>query len=118
MWDLYTLQHAPTDTCKAVAYTQKSIASAVRNVTSHPMASLNTLVLDVLDNTSTTLHIVNVYHARPVTSYDLHHIFCHEPDNTIPTTLIGDFNTHSPMWSLPDCTPSSWATTFTDWMGT
>jgi hypothetical protein len=80
------------------------------------MASLNTLVLDVLDNTSITLHIINVYHTQPVTGHDLHHILRHEPDDTIPTTLIGDFNTHSPMWSLPGRTPSSWATAFTDWM--
>jgi hypothetical protein len=87
----------------------------IHNITSHPIASLNTLVLDVLDNTSITLRIVNVYHAQPTTSHDLHHILCHEPDDTISTALIGNFNTHSPMWSLPGHMLSSWATAFTDW---
>jgi hypothetical protein len=97
MWDLHTPRYAPADTCKVVTYTQKSIVSAICNITSHPMASLNTLILNIVDNTSITLHIVNVYHARPATGHDLHHILQHEPDDTIPTALIGDFNTHSPM---------------------
>ena len=81
------------------------------------MASLNTLIIDVLDNTSITLRLVNVYHARPATGHDLHHILRHEPDDTVPTALVGDFNTHSPAWSLPGRTPSSWGTVLTDWMG-
>jgi len=117
MWDLHTPRYAPTDTCKVVTYTRKSIASVIRNITLHPMASLNTLILDVLDNTSITLCLVNVYHAHPTTGHDLHHILRQEPDDTVPTALVGDFNTHSPVWSLPGCTPSSWGTTLTDWMG-
>jgi hypothetical protein len=81
------------------------------------MVSLNTMVLDVLDNMSITLCIINVYHTQPARGHDLHHILCHEPDDTIPTAVVGDLNTHSPMWSLPGHTPSSWATLFTDWMG-
>jgi hypothetical protein len=81
------------------------------------MVSLNTMVLDVLDNMSITLHIVNIYHTQPARGHDLHHILHHEPDDTIPTTIVGDLNTHSPMWSLPGHTPSSWATLFIDWMG-
>ena len=81
------------------------------------MVSLNTMVLNVLDNTLITLQIINVYHARPTSGHDLHNILRHEPDDTVPTTLVSDFNTHSPLWSLLGRTPSSWATTFTDWMG-
>jgi Endonuclease-reverse transcriptase len=117
IWDLHMPRHSPTDTCKVIAYTCKSIASMIRNDTSHPMVTLNTLILDVLDNTSITLHLINVYHARLERGHDLHHIIGHDPDNTIPTALVGDFNTHSPLWSLPNHTPSSWATALTDWMG-
>ena len=64
------------------------------------MVSLNTMVLNVLDNTLITLQIINVYHARPTSGHDLHNILRHEPDDTVPTTLVSDFNTHSPLWSL------------------
>ena len=65
MWDLHTPRHAPTDTCKVVAYTRKSTTSTICNITSHPMVSLNTMImiLNILNNTAITLCIINIYHA-------------------------------------------------------
>src|SRR5216683_3217346 len=33
-----------------------------------------------------------------------------------PMLFLSDFNTHGPLWSAPDCTPSPWAAAFCDWM--
>jgi len=39
-------------------------------------------------------------------------------DDSTPTLLIGDFNTHSRRWSLPDKKESSWAPRLLDWLNT
>src|SRR6267142_2461460 len=63
-----------------------------------------------------TLHILNFYH----------HIVRHHPsllpllsftvDDSSPTLLGGDFNTHSPLWSPPDVPPSRWHDQLEEWL--
>ena len=115
MWDLHTPCHAPTNTCKVVAYTRKTIASIIRNNTSDAVANLNTLALDILDDASIAMRLINIYHTVPPQGHNLHHLLHYDPDDRIPTVLLGDFNTHARRWSLPDRTPSSWALALTDW---
>ena len=67
-------------------------------------------------STTVALRLVNVYHDRPPAGHSLTHIFTHALDENIPTLFLGDFNTHSPRWSLPHSTPSSWFHTFHEWM--
>ena len=63
--------------------------------------------------------IINVYHQCPTRGgHALSNLLLHKLNDQIPTLLIGDFNTHSPLWSTPDRTPDSWATTFTNWLET
>jgi hypothetical protein len=57
-----------------------------------------------------------VYHDKPDSGHALHHLFNNGLADTVPTVLIGDFNSHSPRWSLPHSTPSPWANAFHDWM--
>jgi hypothetical protein len=85
----------------------------------HPCANPNTIITDIDDGATITMRIINVYHQRSKRhGHTLNNLLSHELDDQIPTLLIGDFNTHSPLWSTPDRTPDSWASTFTDWLKT
>ena len=91
----------------------------VNHIPPHPLLSPNSMVLDLLSPTNrdiVDLRIVNVYHDKPESGHTLHHLFAHELDTNVPTLLLGDFNTHSPRWSLPHSTTSSWTHTFHEWM--
>jgi hypothetical protein len=88
----------------------------VKHVTSHPAANPNTVILDIDDRTSMMMWIINIYHEVPQRGHALHHLMAHEINDQTPTLLIGDFNTHSPRWSMPGKTLSSWASQLTDWI--
>jgi hypothetical protein len=63
------------------------------------------------------MHIINVYHQRSTRGgHTLGNLLSHELDDQIPTLLIGDFNMHTPLWSTPDHTPDSWASTLVEWL--
>jgi hypothetical protein len=77
------------------------------------------MVIDILSPTNRNkieLRLVNVYHDKPSSGHALTHLFSHSLDPDIPTLFLGDFNTHSPRWSFPHSTTSSWAHSFHDWM--
>jgi hypothetical protein len=117
LWDLHLPPLKPTDECCALTYTRTSIQPLVQNRTSHLMSNPNTVITDIDDGATITMRIINVYHQRPSRGgHALGNLLSHELDDQIPTLLIGDFNTHSPLWSIPDRMPDSWATTFTDWL--
>jgi len=117
MWDLHTPRHDASESCKAIAYTKKKIASHICNLVQHPLSTPCTVVIDVLKENAITLRLVNVYHDVPMRGHSLTSIFSHDADELTPTLFVGDFNTHSPLWSLPHSTTSSWARDFEDWMG-
>ena len=84
-----------------------------------PLLSSNSMVIDLLSPTNrdtVQLRIINVYHDKPASGHALAHLFSHTLDDIVPTILLGDFNTHSPRWSFPHSTHSSWAPTFHEWM--
>jgi hypothetical protein len=116
-WDLHTPKHNTDKKCKAIAYTKKKIAPRVRNLIQHPLSGPCIVVLDVLEEETVSLHIVNIYHDVPTRGHGLARLFSHESDELTPTLFIGDFNTHSPLWSLPNSTTLSWARDFEEWMG-
>jgi len=64
-----------------------------------------------------TLRIVNIYHRIPIDrdGHKLLHLLSSSLDPFIPTLLLGDFNTHSHIWSLPTATISPWAAELMDW---
>ena len=91
----------------------------VNHIPPSPFLSPNSMVIDLLSPTNRNnvdLRIVNVYHDTPQSGHNLTHIFSHELDFNTPTLFIGDFNTHSPRWSLPHSTTSPWSHTFHEWM--
>ena len=113
-WDCHVPTLPPNSTCKALTYSRRWLTSVVKHVTSHPAANPNTVVLDIDDGSTTAIHMINVYHEVPQRGHALHHLMAHEIDDQKPTLLIGDFNTHSPRWSMPGKTLSSWASQLMD----
>jgi len=62
------------------------------------------------------LCIVNIYHHKPDDNHhNLYHLLSSTLDPLIPTLLLGDFNTHSHIWSFPYSTVSPWASELVDW---
>ena len=91
----------------------------VNHIPPSPLLSPNSMVIDILSPTNRNhvdLRVVNVYHDKPESGHALSHIFSHDLDANIPTLFLGDFNTHSPRWSLPHSTTSPWAHIFHEWM--
>ena len=113
----------PTDTRpKVCIYINKQMVnptSIVNHIPPFPILSPNSMVIDILSPTNRNhvdLRIANIYHDKPASGHALSHIFLHDLDANVPTLFLGDFNTHSPRWSLPHSTASSWAHEFHEWM--
>jgi Endonuclease-reverse transcriptase len=81
----------------------------------NPLSSASSMVIDLTLSPLDTLCIVNIYHDVPDRGHGLHHLFCSSLDPSIPTLVVGDFNTHSPLWSLPTTRPSPWGTDLETW---
>ena len=91
----------------------------VNHIPPSPLLSSNSMVIDLLSPTNRNdiaLRLVNIYHDKPNSGHALAHLFSHILDANVPTLFLGDFNTHSPRWSLPHSTLSSWAPAFHEWM--
>ena len=81
----------------------------------HPLATLESMVADMMDGDQVALRLYNIYHKVPERGHGLHSLLTHNLDDFTPTAVFGDFNTHSPCWSLTGQTLSSWARSLTDW---
>jgi hypothetical protein len=67
------------------------------------MATASSMVLDIVTRNE-TIHVINVYHQvshNKANCHALPHLLSSHLDQSIPTLVIGDFNTHSIYWSLP-----------------
>jgi hypothetical protein len=106
------------DVCKVAAYVCKPLMrnGIVTHQQRHLLAHPTTIILDIVEEGTITLHIFNIYHLWPKRGHGLHHLLAHDLDELVPTLLLRDFNTHAHRWSMPDCMPSSWAQALTDWM--
>ena len=89
---------------------------AITNVISHPLSTPESMVLDISFDQG-LLRIVNIYHKIPVDrdGHNLLHLLSSTLDPLVPTLLLGDFNTHSHLWSFPYTTISPWAAELVDW---
>ena len=113
----------PLDVCpKVCTYINRLTINSmyiINHIPPFPLLSPNSMVVDILSPSNPDqidLRIVNVYHDKPDSGHALSHIFSHKLDVNIPTLFLGDFNTHSPRWSLPHSTISSWSHIFHEWM--
>ena len=85
------------------------------NHVDHPLSSPESMVFDISFE-SEILCLVNIYHRVPRGGgHNLLHLFCSSLDPLIPTLLMGDFNTHSHIWSLLSATISPWADALVNW---
>jgi len=80
----------------------------------HHLASPASQALEV-SISSTTFILVNIYHHVVNHHPALGHIIRSPLDTTLPTYVVGDFNTHSSTWSFLGATVSSWASPLEDW---
>ena len=123
-WITLSPTHLTDERLKVCAYTNRETINQthiINHIPPSPLTSSNTMVIDIISPTNRDkidLRIVNVYHDKPESGHMLAHIFSHPLDDNVPTLVIGDFNTHSPRWSLPHSTSSSWAPAFHKWMDT
>ena len=121
-WLIFSPSHPSNVRPKVCIYANRQTMNQtliVNHIPPAPLLSPNSMVIDLLSPSARDtiqLRIVNVYHDKPASGHSLNHLFSHTLDDTIPTILLGDFNTHSPRWSLPHSTHSSWAPTFHEWM--
>jgi len=109
MWDTHLPKHNPNNMCKVTIYINRVLLKmhAVKLHTNHPLASLTSMVMNVMDANDMTLWIINTYHAVPKWGHGLYYLLSHSLDETVPTLLIGNLNTHDPQWSCSNQTPSS-----------
>ena len=115
-WVAHLPQHTQSDTCKVTTYVAKSHNQTVKIQHDHPLATLKSMVVDIIDNDQVVLRVYNIYHKVSERGHGLHTLLTHNLDNLTPTAVLGNFNTHSPHWSMAGQTPSSWARNFTNWL--
>jgi len=118
MWEVFLPSFTDPKEVRVAAYVKYNLVctfSVVNNL-SHPLSTLESMVLD-FSFEDKSLCIVNIYHCVPTEprQHSLFHILSHELDPLLPTLLVGDFNTHSHIWSFPYSTVSPWASDLVDW---
>jgi endonuclease/exonuclease/phosphatase family metal-dependent hydrolase len=80
-----------------------------------PLSSPSSMTVDISASPTDTLCLINVYHDVPDEGHGLQHVLASTLDPSIPTLVVGDFNTHSRQWSLPDVHPSQWCGLLEGW---
>ena len=79
------------------------------------MASVESMVVDFVFGEE-ILHILNIYHrTHGEPHHNLLHLLSLDMDPLTPTIIMGDFNTHSLVWSFPYSTISPWAAELVSW---
>ena len=106
-WELIYPGHTEGKPPKVMAYVRKLTQFSTKDprftvvprldICSHPALQ----VLDVIFDDNKTWQVVNFYHdTRDNTA--LQALLSLDIDALTPTLIVGDFNTHSQTWSLPD----------------
>ncbi len=117
LWNPFLPKLSDGEVPKVALYVKRAVTAhaCVLNDTTHPAAWATCLILTVQSGDD-MLQVMNYYHQmddhRPTVSLLTSHSF----DALTPTILVGDFNTHSPTWSMPDKLASRWAEGLEDWL--
>jgi hypothetical protein len=116
-WNAHLPHLKPDNTLKVAIYTKKTLIEGQNDTIQHqhPLANHNLMVINILDKGTVALCIINIYHMVPKRGHDLHFLLATHIDNLIPIAILGDFNTHSPQWSLNNQLATSWRRQLTDW---
>jgi hypothetical protein len=64
-WVAHLPRHIQNDTCKVATYMSKPFNQAIKIRYNHPLATLKSMVIDVLDDDQVVLRIYNIYHMVP-----------------------------------------------------
>ena len=117
MWECLLPSFTDPDLVRIACYVKYDLARtfSIVNHTTHSLSSVESMVLDFIFEEE-ILRIVNVYHRtydKP--HHNLLHLLLSGLDPLLPTLVVGDFNTHSPIWSFPYTTTSPWATELVTW---
>src|SRR5579863_1147055 len=114
-WFCFLPLHALTEHCKVAIFIRSHLTSPLHclNMVDHPCTSPSSMVLRItLDGHE--IFLLNFYHDVPDSGHRLRSLFSFSPPSVVsPFFVMGDFNTHSPLWSLPRATLSSWHGEFT-----
>jgi len=114
LWTVYLPAHSPSDICKVAIYVKSHLSHLVFNQLSVPYTTPCFMAIDII-LPQESIRLINVYHCVPENGHGLHALINSDIDDTIPTLIFGDFNTHSLMWSLPGATLSPWASPLEIW---
>ena len=120
-WEIHYPGHANGQRPKVMAYSRKPTHAATDtyftvvlrlDICTHPTIQVLDLIFD-----KEQWRVINFYHdIRDNTS--LPKLLDIDIDATIPTLVIGDFNTHSRTWSPPNVPRSQWAGRLEEWAAT
>jgi hypothetical protein len=118
-WELLYPGLAEAKPPKVMAYARKDLQHTANSprfsivprldICSHPTVQVLDIVLD-----DEIWQVINFYHdVLDITSRQA--LLALDISATMPTLIMGDFNTHSRSWSPPDTPRSSWATQIEEW---
>ena len=65
-WVTHLPQHTKDNTCKVAIYATKHFNLVIKIRYNHPLAMLDSMVIDILDDDQVVLHIYNIYHTIPL----------------------------------------------------
>ena len=102
---------------KTLIYIQCSLFDSLTiiPILSHSSPSPSLLLVEFTSTSGPTFYLLSVYYNIFNSSYSLTNLLFSSVNPTIPTLVLGDFNTHSHSWSLLSICPSPWATALKTW---
>jgi Endonuclease-reverse transcriptase len=107
-----------SEVAKVLVYVRQSLLSLCSPVLQllPPLSSATRMAVDFDFGPGHSFRLINIYHQVPEKGHSLHGLLASSLDSTIPTLVVGDFNTHSPLWSPPCLTRSPWADALETWL--
>ena len=119
MWQCYLPTFTDPDTVRVAVFVRHDLACTFSIVNhtpeTHPVASVESMVVDFVFGEE-ILRILNIYHhTHGEPHHNLLHLLSLDMDPLTPMIIMGDFNTHSPVWSFPYSTISPWAAELVSW---
>jgi hypothetical protein len=106
-----------SEVAKTLVYVKQSLLPFCSPTLQHvpSLSSHSMMAVDFDFGPDNRFRLINIYHQVPEKGHALHGLLSSSLDPTIPTIVVGDFNTHSLLWSPPRLTYSPWANDLETW---